>query len=67
MLGSAQGGINIEEAARDNPESIVTQKFDLETGVSSQRKSEQLPSLWASKGTSWIRLENKYDFIVNHH
>jgi len=33
MLASSQGGINIEEQARDDPDSILTEPVDIDSGV----------------------------------
>jgi len=34
MLASSQGGINIEEVARDDPDSILTEPVDIDVGMS---------------------------------
>ena len=41
MIGSAQGGMSIEDVARDNPEAILTQPVDILEGI----KEEQAISL----------------------
>jgi len=33
MLASSQGGINIEEQARDDPDSILTEPVNVENGI----------------------------------
>ena len=33
MLASSQGGINIEEVARDDPDSILTEPVDIDVGI----------------------------------
>jgi len=33
MLASSQGGINIEEVARDDPDSILTEPVDIDSGI----------------------------------
>lgn len=33
MLGSSQGGVNIEEVAAQTPEAIITQPVDIFEGV----------------------------------
>jgi len=37
MLASSQGGINIEEVARDDPDSILTEPVDIDKGVSDEQ------------------------------
>ena len=33
LLASSQGGMNIEDVARDTPEALVTEPVDIETGM----------------------------------
>lgn len=33
ILASSQGGVNIEDVARDSPESIIRQPIDIEKGI----------------------------------
>jgi len=33
MLASSQGGINIEDVARDDPDSILTEPVDIDAGM----------------------------------
>jgi len=37
MLASSQGGINIEEVARDDPDSILTEPVDIDVGISEEQ------------------------------
>jgi len=37
MLASSQGGINIEEVARDDPDSILTEPVDIDAGISEEQ------------------------------
>jgi succinyl-CoA synthetase beta subunit len=46
MVGSSQGGMNIEEVARENPQAIVKEPIDITTGVT----REQAVSLAADIG-----------------
>lgn len=37
ILASSQGGINIEEVARDDPDSILTEPIDIDAGISEEQ------------------------------
>ena len=37
MLASSQGGINIEEVARDDPDSILTEPVDIDAGMTEEQ------------------------------
>ncbi|XP_035228741.1 succinate--CoA ligase [ADP-forming] subunit beta, mitochondrial-like [Stegodyphus dumicola] len=37
IIASSQGGVNIEEVARDNPEAIIKEPIDIMTGLSSNQ------------------------------
>ena len=37
MLGSSQGGVNIEEVARDTPEAIITVPIDIFEGIKEEQ------------------------------
>ena len=36
MIGSQEGGVEIEEVAAKNPDAIIKQKIDIHKGLSSQ-------------------------------
>ena len=36
LLASSQGGMNIEDVARDTPEALVTEPVDIETGMTDE-------------------------------
>ena len=46
MVGSSQGGMNIEEVARDNPQAIIKEPVDITTGLT----REQAVNLSADMG-----------------
>ena len=46
MVGSSQGGMNIEEVARDNPQAIIKEPVDITTGLT----REQAVNLAADMG-----------------
>ena len=37
MVGSSQGGMNIEEVARDNPHAIIKEPVDITTGLTREQ------------------------------
>jgi len=37
LLASSQGGINIEEVARDDPDSILSEPVDIDGGVTQEQ------------------------------
>lgn len=52
IIASSQGGVNIEEVARDSPESIVTQPIDIMKGIERNKVEEVVSKLGFSKETS---------------
>ena len=46
MVGSSQGGMSIEEVARDNPQAIIKEPVDITTGLT----REQAVNLAADMG-----------------
>lgn len=37
MIGSSQGGMNIEEVAKENPTAIIKEPIDITTGVTREQ------------------------------
>jgi len=64
MLASSQGGINIEEQARDDPDSILTEPVDIDSGVTVEQarkvatfmgfEGDKVEQVWKSFVTSLV-------------
>ncbi|XP_039601176.1 succinate--CoA ligase [ADP-forming] subunit beta, mitochondrial [Polypterus senegalus] len=70
LIGSAQGGVNIEDVAAENPDAIIKEPIDIEEGIKKDqalRVAEKMgfpPSLLDEAAENMIKLYNlfiKYD------
>ena len=62
MLGSSQGGMNIEEVARDMPEALITQPVDIHEGI----KDEQAATVADFMGFEGDQKTQVTDGLVYH-
>lgn len=50
LIGSSQGGVNIEDVAAENPDAIVKEPVDIVEGI----KKEQAVKVWSEQNKSHI-------------
>lgn len=60
MVGSSQGGMNIEEVARDNPQAIIKEPVDITTGLT----REQAVNLAADMGFDAASIDQAAETIL---
>jgi len=80
MLASSQGGINIEEVAKESPESIMAEPVNVNTGLTPGQTTKvakfmgfegdqqtQVMTVCQCKvcSHSWLWVSSGYDFIEN--
>ena len=58
MLASSQGGINIEEVARDAPETIITEPVDILKGIQ-QEQADRVAKFMGFEGDRIGQVWNK--------
>ncbi|XP_059170899.1 succinate--CoA ligase [ADP-forming] subunit beta, mitochondrial-like [Physella acuta] len=60
LVGSAQGGVNIEEVAAENPKAIIKEPIDIEVGITKAQAMYVAKEMGFSQGS----LEKASDYIM---